>query len=330
MRYVEVRDARVSAIGLGCWQFGSRDWGYGQEFGATTARDLVRTALDLGVTLIDTAEAYARGASEAIVGRAIAHRRGEGFVATKFTPLRPTAAAVVDHGIQSALRLGVDAIDLYQIHWPNPAFPLRPQMEGMRTLLDDGVVRHAGVSNFSAERWARADELLGRPVLSNQVHYSLLGRRPERAVVPYAETHDRIVIAYSPLEMGVLGGRYSAAHPPANAARGRNPLCLPENLARAEPLLAALRRVATAHDATPAQVALAWLLRRPNVVAIPGASSVEQLRHNAAAADLELTDDEAAELTAESDRFTPVGRVEAARGLWRGRSTPVPPVDDRD
>ena len=319
MRYVEVQGAKVSAIGLGCWQFGSADWGYGKRFGETTAGDLVRTALDLGVNLIDTAEAYARGASEAIVGRALQGRRDEAFVATKFTPARATAGNVVAHGQQSALRLGLDVIDLYQIHWPNPAFPLRPQLEGMRTLLDDGVIRHVGVSNFGADRWARADSYLGRPVLSNQVHYSLLSRKPDRENVPFARAHDRIVIAYSPLEMGVLGGRYSAEHPPPGPARARSPLCLPENLARAEALLGALRRIAAAHDATPAQVALAWLIRRPNVVAIPGASSIDQLRHNVAAADLDLTDAEADELTAESDRFTPVGGVETARGLLRRR-----------
>lgn len=317
MRYVEAAGVRVSAIGVGCWQFGSRDWGYGPEYAETTAVDIVRTALDLGVNLVDTAEAYARGASEAIVGRAIADRRAEAFVATKFTPVLPTAARVVDHGRQSALRLGIDAIDLYQIHWPNPLFPLRPQMEGMRVLLDEGTVRHAGVSNFSARRWAAAEALLGRPVLSNQVHFSLLHRKPDQGNVPYAQANDRIVIAYSPLEMGVLGGRYSAERPPPGVARRRSPLCLPENLARAEPVLATLRRIAARHDATPAQVALAWLIRKPNVVAIPGASSVEQLRHNVAAADLDLTDDEADELTAASDAFTPIGKVETARGLLR-------------
>lgn len=322
MKYVEAQGVRMSAIGLGCWQFGSKDWGYGKEYGETTAIDLVHTALDLGVTLVDTAEAYARGASEAIVGRALLGRRAEAFVATKFTPLSPTASRVVDHGRQSALRLGIDTIDLYQIHWPNPVFPLRPQLEGMRTLLDEGVVANVGVSNFGADRWAQADAHLGRPVLSNQVHYSLLSRKPDRANVPFARANDRIVIAYSPLEMGVLGGRYSADNPPPGPARSRSPLCLPENLARAEPLLDALRRIAAAHDATPAQVALAWLVRTPNVVAIPGASSVQQLRHNAAAADLELTADEAAELTAESDAFTPVGGVDTAKGMLRRRRTP--------
>jgi aryl-alcohol dehydrogenase-like predicted oxidoreductase len=317
MKYVEAGGVRVSAIGVGCWQFGSKDWGYGKEYGERTALDIVNNALDLGVNLIDTAEAYARGASEAIVGRALLGRRSEAFVATKFTPVTPTASRVADHGRQSALRLGVDHIDLYQIHWPNPAFPLRPQLDGMRTLLDEGVIENVGVSNFGADRWAKADTYLGRPVLSNQVHFSLLYRKPDGTNVPFAQANDRIVIAYSPLEMGVLGGRYSADNPPPGAARSRSPLCLPENLTRAEPLLAAVRRVATAHDATPAQVALAWLIRKPNVVAIPGASSIDQLRHNAAAADLELTDDEAAELTAESDAFTPLRGVDAAKGLLR-------------
>ena len=310
----------MSAIGVGCWQFGSADWGYGKKYGETTAGEIVNTALDLGVNLIDTAEAYARGASEAIVGRAIAGRRDDAFVATKVTPVAPTATRVAEHGRQSALRLGIDVIDLYQIHWPNPVFPIRPQMEGMRALLDDGIIRNVGVSNFNASRWASADDALDLPVLSNQVSFSLLHRKPDRGGnVKYAQENDRIVIAYSPLAMGILGGKYSAENPPPGSARTRNPICLPENLARAEPLLDAVRRVAASHDATPAQVALAWLIRKPNVVAIPGASSVDQLRHNVAAADVDLTDDEAEELTAESDAFTPISGVDTAKGLWRAR-----------
>ena len=321
MKYIEAGGVRVSAIGVGCWQFGSSDWGYGKKYGETTAVEIVHTALDLGVNLIDTAEAYARGASEAIVGRAIAGRRDDAFVATKVTPAAPTATRVAEHGRQSALRIGVDVIDLYQIHWPNPVFPIRPQMDGMRALLDDGIIRNVGVSNFNASRWASADDALGLAVLSNQVHYSLLHRKPDRGGnVKYAQENDRIVIAYSPLEMGVLGGKYSAEHPPPGVARARSPLCLPENLARAEPLLDAVRRIAAAHEATPAQVALAWLIRTPNVVAIPGASSADQLRHNVAAADLDLTDDEAEELAAESDAFTPINGVDTAKGLWHARS----------
>ena len=323
MRFVEANGVRISAIGLGCWQFGSSDWGYGKSYGETTAVELVHTALDLGVNLIDTAEIYARGASEAIVGRALEGRRDEAFVATKVFPVWPTASRVEEHGRLSALRLGVDLIDLYQVHWPNPLVSLHSTMSGMHRLQDAGTVHHVGVSNFSAERWSAAERELGSAVLSNQVHFSLLRRKPDAANVPYAQAHDRVVIAYSPLEQGVLGGRYDATHLPPGPARRNNPLCLAENLERATPIIEALRRVAQAHDATPAQVALAWLIRKPNVVAIPGASSLDQLRHNVAAADLDLTGDEADELTAESERFTPIGIPATGMGLLRARRSAV-------
>jgi aryl-alcohol dehydrogenase-like predicted oxidoreductase len=306
MRYVEAGGARVSSIGLGCWQFGSSDWGYGKDYGDNVAGELVNWALDHEVNLIDTAEIYAKGASEAIVGRALEGRRDDAFLATKVVPTWPTANRVEEHGRLSSMRLGVKTIDLYQQHWPNPAVPISSTMEGMRRLQDEGIVTHVGVSNFGVKRWTAAERALGRPVLSNQVRFNLIQRKHEEGNVAYAQANDRIVIAYSPLAQGVLGGRYDAAHPPSGPTRMNNPLCFPENLERAGALIDALRRVAAAHDATPAQVALAWLIRQPNVVAIPGASSVDQLRHNVEAADLELTADEAAELTAESDRFTPI------------------------
>lgn len=319
MKFIEVAGARVSAIGLGTWQFGSRDWGYGDEYAHETAISLVHAALDMGVSLVDTAEVYARGVSEMIVGRALEDRRDEAFVATKMMPIWPTAERLEEHGRLSALRLRVDAIDLYQIHMPNPVVPLSSQMEGMRRLTESGLVRNVGVSNFPAKRWAAAEQHLGSPVLSNQVQYSLLHRRPDRANVPYAQAHDRIVIAYSPLAKGLLGGRYDANNLPSGSARRMDPLCLPENIERATPLIDAVRRVASAHDATPAQVALAWLVQHPNVAAIPGASSVEQLRRNAEAADLDLEGSEIEELTAESDRFTPISVPATARGLLRAR-----------
>lgn len=323
MRYVEAGGVRVSSIGLGCWQFGSRDWGYGKEYGDTVAVELVHWALDHDVNLIDTAEIYAKGVSEAIVGRALVGRRDEAFLATKVVPTWPTASRVEEHGRLSSMRLGVKTIDLYQQHWPNPAVPISSTMEGMRRLQDAGIIRHVGVSNFGVGRWTAAERALGRPVLSNQVRFNLLQRKHDEGNVPYAQEHDRIVIAYSPLAQGVLGGRYDAAHPPSGPTRMNNPLCLPENLERAGALIDTLRRVAAAHDATPAQVALAWLIRKPNVVAIPGASSVDQLRHNVEAADLDLTDAEADELTAESDRFTPLNPMGTVAGRLRARRTPA-------
>jgi aryl-alcohol dehydrogenase-like predicted oxidoreductase len=152
-------------------------------------------------------------------------------------------------------------------------------------------------------------------VLSNQVSFSLVQRAPEKELIPFAQDNDRIVIAYSPLAQGLLGGRYDADNRPAGIARRMNPLFLPENLERASGLIQALRDIALARSVRPAQIALAWVIRRPNVVAIPGASSVEQLEFNAAAADIELTADEDFRLTSEAERFEPVGGVARARGL---------------
>jgi aryl-alcohol dehydrogenase-like predicted oxidoreductase len=212
-------------------------------------------------------------------------------------------------------RLGTDRIDLYQVHWPNPAVPNGPTMTGMRRLVDAELVHNVGVSNFGLDRWRDADIALGEPVLSNQVSFSLVERGPERDLIPFARDNARIVIAYSPLAQGLLGGRYDAETRPAGAARRMNPLFLPENLERASGLIQALRDIALARGVRPAQIALAWVIRRPNVVAIPGASSVEQLESNAAAADIELTDDEDFRLTSEAERFEPVGGVGLARGL---------------
>src|SRR3954454_15700646 len=202
MRYVDVGGAKMSAVGLGCWQFGSMEWGYGKEYLEKDAIDIVHRALDLGVTLIDTAEIYGFGKSERAVGRALEGRRDEAFVATKIFPVLPIAPVVEQRGRASAQRLHVDQIDLYQVHWPNPLVPDGTTMEGMRRLRVGGVVRHVGVSNYSLSRWKRAESDLGEPVLSNQVQYSLVARKPDRDLVPYARDNGRMIIAYSPLAQG--------------------------------------------------------------------------------------------------------------------------------
>jgi aryl-alcohol dehydrogenase-like predicted oxidoreductase len=319
MRYLEVNGVRLSVIGLGTWQFGSKDWGYGTDYAQNQAGPIVTRALDLGVNLVDTAEIYGRNESERIVGRAIADRRGEVFVATKVFPVMPLASVVERHGRASAQRLGIKVIDLYQIHFPNPVVPIAEQMRGMRRLVDGGVVAHVGVSNFTLGRWRAAERALGSPVLSNQVQYSLAARKPDTELVPYAASNDRLVIAYSPLAKGLLSGRYDATNLPKDSARANDPLFLPENVVAAHDLIETLRGVAKNHDATPSQVALAWVISHPNVVAIPGASSLAQLESNVAAADLQLGDDEIAELTAASDAFHPLRGPAAAPKVIKRR-----------
>lgn len=317
MRYVEAAGARLSAIGLGAWQFGAREWGYGEEYSTRVAPAIIARALELGINLVDTAEMYGFGRSERIVGEAIRARRDDVFLATKLLPILPITPVVEWRAFESAARLGVSHIDLYQIHWPNPVFKVGTPMTAMAKLLSVGLVRHAGVSNFSLDQWQEAERGLGSPILSNQVQFSLAARRHGDALAGWAAGHDRVVIAYSPLAQGLLSGRYDKDNPPRNNVRRGNALFLPENLARASELLGVLRDVAKKNDATPAQVALAWLIRRPNVVVIPGASSVAQLEANAAAADLELSDEDDRELTEASSRFEPVTGPKAIAGLAR-------------
>jgi aryl-alcohol dehydrogenase-like predicted oxidoreductase len=312
---------KISKIGLGTWQFGTGEWGYGQEYADTGAAAIVRRALELGVTLIDTAEVYGFGRSERILGQALGTDLESIFVATKIMPVLPAAHVVERRGAASAKRLRARTLDLYQVHQPNPVVRDGPLMRGMRALREAGLVGEVGVSNYSLKRWQAADAALGGPVFSNQVRYSLAERSPEKDLIPYAAEHRRVVIAYSPLGQGVLSGRYHEGHRPLNLIRSLNPLFLPENIERAAGLIAALRAVAGAHGATPAQIALAWVIRHPAVVAIPGASSVAQVESNAAAADIELTDDEYEMLSAASDRFDPIAGVQAMPRLARSRLT---------
>ncbi|HEY1420989.1 MAG TPA: aldo/keto reductase [Candidatus Dormibacteraeota bacterium] len=293
MRYVEVGGVRLSAIGLGTWQFGSTEWGYGRDFAGGTAQAITKRALDLGINLIDTAEIYGLGRSEKIVGEAIRGRRGEVFLATKIFPI----GLPFTTGWRARLslrRLGTDRVDLYQQHWPNRFFSPRATMPRMRRLVDQGLVAHVGVSNHDLAQWQECERALGGPVLSNQVRFSLAHREPERELLPWAQATGRIVIAYSPLGQGLLSGKYQE-NAPANFRRMRADF-RPEGRARWAPLIAALQEIAASHSATPSQVSLAWLIQKPNVVAIPGASSLRQLEENAVAGDLVLTADDVARL----------------------------------
>jgi aryl-alcohol dehydrogenase-like predicted oxidoreductase len=306
MKYVDVDGVgRVSRIGLGTWQFGSREWGYGDSYASGGARDIVQRALALGVTLFDTAEVYGTGKSERILGEALGDARADVAVASKIFPVAPFPAIVKQRERASARRLQLKHIPLYQIHQANPVVPDSVIMPGMRELLDSGHIGAAGVSNYSLARWQKADAALGRPVISNQVSFSLAHPQPLDDLVPFAERENRIVIAYSPLSQGLLGGKYGLDNRPGGV-RAMNSLFGTENLRRAEPLLQTLRDVATEVGAKPAQVALAWLISLPSVVAIPGASSVEQLEFNVAAAEIELSTESRDTLTAAARAFRPV------------------------
>ncbi len=303
MRYVTTAGLVLSGIGLGTWQFGSREWGYGAAYASDVAPALLRRALELGVTLIDTAEVYGPGRSERIIGAAlgampIAERNGL-VVATKFMPIVPAEPILARQAAGSRRRLCVDALDLYYAHWPNPLVSVRRVMQSVRPLVAAGLVRRVGVSNYSLDQWRTAERALGAPVVANQVRFSLVSPGPARDLVPYAAAEDRLVVAYSPLGQGLLT-RVTAAGS-VSGIRAMNPLFRQGGQRRIAPLVQAVHDVAAAHHATAAQVALAWVLHHPNTVAIPGARTLDQLEENAAAADLVLSDAEFARLSLEAE-----------------------------
>ncbi len=309
MRHLDVDGlGRVSRIGLGTWQFGSREWGYGEGYAAGAAKEIVRRARDLGVTLFDTAEVYGFGRSERILGEALGDERSDVVVASKLFPVAPFPPVVRNRLEGSARRLGLRKVPLYQVHQPNPVVPDTVTMPGLRALLDEDRIGAVGVSNYSLHRWRAADAALGRPVISNQVQFSLARPDALEDLVPFAEREGRVVIAYSPLAQGLLGGRYGVDDRPGGV-RAANPLFGTQNLRRIQPLLDVLRQVADAHGVRPGTIALAWLVSLPQVVVIPGASSVEQMEANAAAGDVDLRPDEQAALTGAARAFSPVSGV---------------------
>jgi aryl-alcohol dehydrogenase-like predicted oxidoreductase len=320
VRYLDLGAGRnISRIGLGTWQFGSDDWGYGARYAEQEAGRIVRRALELGVTLFDTAELYGTGHSERILGRALGTERESVFLATKVYPVVPPSFVLRQRAAASAARLGVSRLDLYQLHWPHPLTGDRSVMRRMRSLQRDGTVAEVGVSNYSLPQWQAAERALGSRVLSNQIEYHLLARSPEADLLPFAQARGRLIIAHSPLARGLLAGAYHQHDLPANPVRASSAWFDPQNLDRIEGLLNVLREVAHAHSATPAQIALSWVIRHPAVVAIPGASSVGQLEANVAAAEVDLADDEFRALNSASAslRLSPERRQSTLRKTLR-------------
>ncbi len=290
----------VSPIGLGVWQFGSGLGFVGASYWSPVsdveARSIVFESLAGGITWFDTAEAYGRGASERRLSRALTalgRRPGEVVIADKWMPLLRTAGNIPKTFPRRREALAPFGVDLYQVHQPIALSPVAAQMKAMAGLVRRGQIRAVGVSNFDLRRMRAARRALaaeGLPLASNQVRYSLLDRRIETdGILDDALAEGTAVIAYSPLAQGLLSGRFH----PGGTAPPRRPTGIRRRLAafgrrglqRSRPVVDALREIAAARDATPAQVALNWLItaRGEGVVAIPGASSSGQARQNAAA-----------------------------------------------
>ena len=317
-------DLKVSAVTMGTWAIGGWMWGGTDEAAAIAA---IQKAIDRGMTSIDTAPIYGMGLSEEIVGKAIAGRRDEVQVRTKYgmrwdlaegkrwfgtqTPagkdvtvyLCANADSIVEECERSLQRLGVDVIDLYQCHWRDVTTPVEETMAAVDKLLTAGKIRAAGVSNFTAEEITAAKAVI--PLASNQPPYSMLKRDIEAEIVPCCIENNVGLVVYSTLQLGLLTGKVTPDREFADGDQRRNdPMFSPENHRRVSAFLEAIRPVADGHNATLAQLAINWTIHRPGItVALVGARSPAQAAENAAAADFTLTDEEAATINAELDKL---------------------------
>ena len=301
---------KVSEIGVGMWQAGGKAWG--SDVADLDCQHAMERAVELGINLVDTAEAYGDGHSEEVVGRAIrAAGRDRVFVATKVAGehLRPNDVERACRG--SLKRLGLREIDLYQVHWPNPwsLSPLRETMKALERLQRQGRIRHIGVSNFDVRDLEEARSALSRTdIVSDQVQYSLLHREPEASLTAYARREGLTLLAWSPLAKGVLAGAYDAARRPQDPIRSESTLFRPQNLRAAAALVARLRRIAKVRGKTSAQVALRWLADHRGVVPIPGVKRPSQAEANAGAAGWSL--DRAERATLDRASAAAIGRLD--------------------
>ncbi len=300
-------DLEVTSIGLGAWSWGaSRVWGYGKRYGRKEVEEAWWRSVGMGVNFVDTASVYGNGESERIIGDLLKRTDPEMVIATKYFPLHLMPRSVRGAAERSLRRLGLKEIDLYQVHWPNPVMSLKGTMREMERLVREGKVRHIGVSNFNVKQLEAARSALRREdVVSNQIHYNAIHRKPERdGMVEYARREGVTIIAYSPIAMGLLTGKYSVDNRPGGIRRF-NSRFSKRGIRQVAPFLSTLREVGEPRCHTMAQAALAWLLKDPNVVVIPGAKNPRQAEENLGAAACRMTGKEVAVIDEAFHRYVP-------------------------
>jgi aryl-alcohol dehydrogenase-like predicted oxidoreductase len=301
-------DLQITPIGIGAWAMGGGDWAFSwgpQDDEKSMAA--IHAALDAGVNWIDTAAVYGLGHSEEVVGKALAGRSKRPYVFTKCSLVwndkreigHSLRAASVRRELEASLRrLKVDAIDLYQIHWPDP----EPEIEeGWRTLAElkkEGKIRHIGVSNFNVAQMKRIEKIA--PISSLQPNYNAVTRDIEKEILPYCREHNIGVIAYAPMKSGLLTGKMTReriASLPPDDFRPRTPSFQEPLLSRNLGLVEVFREIGKRHNHTPGEVAIAWVLRDPVVTgAIVGMRSAEQAKEIVRAAEFRLDKKELEEI----------------------------------
>ncbi len=318
-RRLGASELEVPVVVFGAWAIGGWNWGGTDDEAAQAA---LRRGLDLGMTAIDTAPVYGFGHSEEVVGRALRGRRAEAQILTKaglrwddtrgekafegrtpdgrpLTLYKNSRPDSIRTEVERSLgRLGVESLDLLQIHWPDATTPIAETMGVLVELHAEGKIRAVGVSNYGPAQMEEAAEALGSvPLASNQPRYSLIRREIEADVLPYARRHDVGLIVYSPLEQGLLTGKVPAERTfPESDGRARRPSFRADNRARVNRVLDdVLKPMAARYDVSLAQLSLGWVLAQEGVTAvIAGARTADQVEENAGAAGLRLESEDVA------------------------------------
>ena len=306
---------QISPIGLGCWQFSEGQGGARGSWDPVSVEEtngIVQAALDGGINWFDTAELYGYGRSERAVARALqlaGKSSDDVVIATKWNPMARTARSITKTIGERQECLNPYVIDLHQIHGPFAFTTRRAEMNAMADLLEAGKIRSIGISNYNAKQMRKANEVLqarGMRLTSNQVKYSLLDRRIEsNGVLETAKALGVTIIGYSPLEMGLLTGKFHANPELLNSRPFLRRVQLRRKLASSQALINALEEIAQAHGVTASQVAINWLINfhGETVVVIPGASKMRHAEQNVGAMTFTLSDAELARIDQLSQQF---------------------------
>jgi aryl-alcohol dehydrogenase-like predicted oxidoreductase len=312
-------DLKITPIGIGAWAMGGSGWAF--AWGPQDDDDsiaAIRAALDKGVNWIDTAAVYGLGHSEEVVGRAVKSMANPPYIFTKCERIwnergeiaKSLKADSIRRELEASLRrLQIERIDLYQIHWPEPDEDIEEGWSTLAQLKAEGKVRYIGVSNFNVQQMQRAQAIA--PITSLQPPYSMISPEIEESILPYCGANNIGVLAYSPMKSGLLAGtmtRERVAAFPADDFRRRTPNFQEPLLTRNLELAELLRAIGQRHGRTPGEVAIAWVLRRPEVTAaIVGMRSAQQVEGVIGAADFRLSPAEIAEI--DSFRAKPLAQA---------------------
>ena len=300
-----INQISLPSLGIGTWSWGDRlFWGYGSDYGETDVARAFEAAVESGATFFDTAEVYGLGESERLLGRFLKRTSQPVQIATKYFPLpwRFNHQAVADTLSDSLKRLQVEQVALYQVHMPFSF--LMNQHTLMKALAQEvkrGRILTVGVSNYSASQMQEAYDFLAQydvPLAVNQVRYSLLTRKIEQnGILELARKLGITILAYSPLDQGLLTGKYTPGNTDIQGARKIDPKFSAAGLSKIEPVINNLQQLAEKYAKTPAQIALNWLIMQDNVIPIPGAKNAQQAQDNAGAMGWQLRTEDVEQLS---------------------------------